>query len=223
MDQTRLSIKVWDVPTRLFHWLMVGLIGGLWWTASVGEMQWHQLLGYVLLNLVLCRLIWGLIGSDTARFSFFMVSPKRALMYLWSRSEHKPTLGHNPIGGYMVLLLILLLCIQLVSGLFATDEIFTEGPLFSYVSSSTSAWLTWLHKNNFDLLLVFSSMHVLAVLVHLFKGDNLITAMFTGSKSPVKAQHKPIKFVSSFIALGAFLVIGSVIFYYWVIPLLSML
>lgn len=223
MDQIKLNIRVWDSPTRFFHWSMIGLLAGLWWTASMGEMQWHQILGYVLLDLILCRLIWGWIGSDTARFSFFVVSPKKALMYLLTKHKANTPLGHNPIGGYMVVVLLLLLSIQLVSGLFATDDIFTEGPLYQYVSNGTSAWLTWLHKNNFNLILAFSGMHVFAVFVHLFKGDNLMTAMFTGKKEVSKSEAHPLNFTHALVALGLFLMIGMVIFYCWILPVLPML
>ncbi|WP_299492229.1 cytochrome b/b6 domain-containing protein [uncultured Shewanella sp.] len=223
MDKTKSSIQVWDSPTRLFHWSVVGLLIGLWWTASIGEMHWHQVLGYVLLDLVLCRLIWGWVGSDTARFAFFIVSPKKMLKYLFEKRKTSSTLGHNPIGGYMVVLLLSLLSLQLMSGLLATDDIFTEGPLVKYVSSTTAAWFTWLHKNNFNLILVFSSMHILAVLVHLLKGDNLITAMFTGKKERGNADYPSLKFTHTFVALGLFIVIGLVIFYFWVQPILPML
>ncbi|WP_299002672.1 cytochrome b/b6 domain-containing protein [uncultured Shewanella sp.] len=223
MDNIKLNIRVWDFPIRFFHWSMVGLLAGLWWTASMGEMQWHQLLGYVLLNLILCRFIWGWIGSDTARFSFFLVSPKKVLQHLQPKKREVPSLGHNPIGGYMVILLLLLLSIQLISGLFATDDIFTEGPLFHYVSSDTAAWFTWLHKNTFNVILTFAGVHILAVFVHLFKGDNLITAMVTGKKRMANNKGLQLRFTHAFVALGLFLVIGSVIFYFWGWPVFSML
>lgn len=176
--------KVWDLPTRLFHWLLVLLLGLLWWSAEVGEMQWHQVFAYSLMALLLFRLIWGFVGSDTSRFSQFLHHPFKVLSYArdTARNGVKGHHGHNPLGGYMVLVLLLCLTLQLVSGLFATDEVFTEGPLVAMVSSDTASWLTWLHKRNFDLLLILAGVHVLAVVWHLIKGDRLLGAMVTGRR-----------------------------------------
>ncbi len=176
--------KVWDLPVRLFHWLMVTLLGLLWWSAEVGEMQWHQVFAYSLMALLLFRIVWGFIGSDTARFSHFLHHPLTVLQYAKTTLSRgvKGHHGHNPLGGYMVLVLLVCLAVQLVSGLFATDEVFTEGPLVSMVSSDTASWLTWLHKRNFDLLLILAGVHVLAVLWHLLKGDKLLGAMVTGRR-----------------------------------------
>ncbi|MGS0730841.1 cytochrome b/b6 domain-containing protein, partial [Shewanella sp. 0m-11] len=164
---------------------MLCLLGGLWWTADAGEMEWHQILAYGLMILIAVRLIWGLVGSDTARFSHFVYSPKTVIHYLnrTRREGISSSIGHNPVGGYMVVTLITLICIQLITGLFATDDIFTEGPLYSFVSSDTASWLTWLHKKNFDLILILAAMHVLAVGVHMIKGDKILGAMFSGYKS----------------------------------------
>lgn len=175
------KIKVWDFPTRLFHWSIVGLLGGLWWTADIGEMQWHQVLAYVLMILILFRLIWGVIGSETSLFSQFFVGPKKVINY--ALTNPKPaSLGHNPLGGYMVFALLGLLVLQLTTGLFATDEIFTEGPLIHLVSSDTASWLTWLHKTNFNVILGLVVLHVAAVILHVVKGDNILKAMFSGYK-----------------------------------------
>ncbi|WP_372869713.1 cytochrome b/b6 domain-containing protein [Shewanella sp.] len=176
--------KVWDLPVRLFHWLMVTLLGLLWWSAEAGEMQWHQVFAYSLMALLLFRIMWGFVGSDTARFSHFLHHPLTVIRYAKTTVTEgvKGHHGHNPLGGYMVLVLLLCLALQLVSGLFATDEVFTEGPLVSMVSSDTASWLTWLHKRNFNLLLILAGVHVLAVLWHLLKGDKLLGAMVTGRR-----------------------------------------
>ncbi|MBT1444525.1 cytochrome b/b6 domain-containing protein [Shewanella sp. JM162201] len=176
--------RVWDLPTRLFHWLMVALLGLLWWSAEVGEMQWHQVFAYALMALVLFRLLWGFIGSDTARFNHFLHHPLTVIQYAKAAASKgvKGHHGHNPLGGYMVMTMLLVLLVQLGSGLFATDEVFTEGPLVSMVSSDTASWLTWLHKRNFDLLLILAAVHVLAVVAHIIKGDRLLGAMFTGKR-----------------------------------------
>lgn len=175
------KIKVWDFPIRLFHWSMVGLLAGLWWTAEIGEMQWHQVLAYVLMTLILFRLVWGFIGSETAKFSHFFVGPKKVIQYALTKPKPR-SLGHNPLGAYMVFALLGLLMLQLTTGLFATDEIFTEGPLIHLVSSDTANWLTWLHKTNFNVILGLVVLHVAAVIVHVVKGENLVKAMFSGYK-----------------------------------------
>ena len=163
------KIKVWDFPTRFFHWAMVSLVGGLWWTAEIGEMQWHQILAYLLMTLIIFRLIWGFIGSDTAKFTHFFVAPKKVIAY--AKAQPKPkSIGHNPLGGYMVILLLSIIMLQLISGLFATDDIFTEGPLMHLVSSDTAGWLTWLHKTNFNIILAMAAIHIIAVVVHVAKG-----------------------------------------------------
>ncbi|QYJ76261.1 MULTISPECIES: cytochrome b/b6 domain-containing protein [Shewanella] len=176
--------KVWDLPVRLFHWLMVTLLGLLWWSAEVGEMQWHQVFAYSLMALLLFRVLWGFVGSDTARFAHFLHHPLTVVEYAKTTVSKgvKGHHGHNPLGGYMVLVLLLCLALQLISGLFATDEVFTEGPLVSMVSSDTASWMTWLHKRNFDLLLILAAVHVLAVVWHLLKGDRLLGAMVTGRR-----------------------------------------
>lgn len=195
---TNNKIKVWDFPIRLFHWVTVGLLGGLWWSGETGEMSLHQVLAYILMALLVFRIIWGFIGSDTARFGQFVRSPKD--VYQYATSKHKSeSVGHNPMGAYMVILLLSLLVVQLVTGLFATDDIFTEGPLYSYVSSDLASNLTWVHKQNFNLILGFACVHILAVFVYLFKGDNLIKAMITGYKQ-FQSQNESPKIKSIWLA-----------------------
>ncbi|WP_434950815.1 cytochrome b/b6 domain-containing protein [Shewanella sp. HL-SH4] len=199
------QIKVWDFSVRAFHWSMVILLGALWWSADAGEMSLHQIFAYLLLTLLAFRLIWGIIGSDTAKFTHFIRPPKAVIKY--AKDKQKPqSLGHNPLGGYMVVLLLSLLAVQLVTGLFATDDIFTEGPFYSTVSSATASTLTWVHKQNFNFILGFAAMHVLAVMVYLIKGENLITAMITGYKR-VQGELKQPKMVPIWLALIVFAVL----------------
>lgn len=205
------KIKVWDLPVRVFHWSMLALLIGLWWSADAGEMSLHQVFAYLLMAILSFRLIWGIMGSDTARFSHFVRSPKKVIQY--ASSPQKPeSIGHNPMGGYMVLLLLSLLTIQLVSGLFATDDIFTEGPLYSYVSSATASTMTWLHKQNFNLILGFSAMHVLAVVIYLLKGENLIKAMFTGYKH-LKVEGLQPRMRQAWIGLVLFAIIFACVWF----------
>jgi cytochrome b len=149
-------------------------------------MQLHYLSGYTVLTLVLFRIGWGLIGSDTARFSHFLRSPLAALRHLRDlrRRELEPETGHNPAGGWMVLVLLLLLLAQPLTGLFADSGYGDYGPLAKKVPAETSDWLTGLHHRNFKLILAAASLHVLAVAAYaLLKGQNLVRPMLTGRKS----------------------------------------
>jgi len=221
MSIKKQKIKVWDFPTRFFHWAMVCLLGGLWWTADIGEMQWHQVCAYMLMTLIGFRLVWGLVGSETSRFKHFVVLPKQAMDYAFKKPKPH-SIGHNPLGGYMVILLLGLLVVQLVSGLFATDGIFTEGPLSYLVSSDTAGWLTWLHKTNFNVIQAMVVIHVLAVLVHMVKGENLLKAMFSGYKYVSSGITAP-KLRSPLLALAIILVIFTFVWIALLEPVVSFL
>ena len=178
-------VAVWDLPTRLFHWSLVTLICISWYCGETGVMRWHMLSGQAILTLLLFRLAWGLVGSQSARFSDFVKGPGAVLGYarglLAGRPE--PWIGHNPLGGWMVIALLMVLLIQAGSGLFANDDIFSEGPLANLVSKETSDNLTRLHKANFNLLLVLAALHIAAAFYYLLvKGENLIRPMITGRK-----------------------------------------
>ncbi|MCL2913382.1 cytochrome b/b6 domain-containing protein [Shewanella corallii] len=215
------SVKVWDFPTRLFHWALVALIGGLWWTADAGEMEWHMVLAYSLGALLLFRVIWGFIGSDTSRFRDFVHGPRTVIGYASSLKTRgvTPHSGHNPLGGYMVVVMLLAIAAQFTTGLFATDDVFTEGPLYAYVSSNTADWMTWVHKKNFDFILVLVGLHVLAVLVHMFKGDALLGAMFTGRRQGIAERN--LQFAPLWQALVILAVIGALMGYFLIWPVYS--
>jgi len=221
MNMEQQKIKVWDFPTRFFHWSMVFLLGGLWWTADVGEMQYHLICAYVLMTLIGFRFVWGLVGSETSQFKHFIVVPKQAIHYAFKQPKPN-SIGHNPLGGYMVMLLLSLLALQLMSGLFATDEIFTEGPLVYLVSADTAAWLTWLHKTNFNIILAMVVIHVIAVLVHVIKGDNLVKAMLSGYKNVSSGIAAP-KLRSPVLALTIVLVIFTLVWIGLLEPVVSFL
>ncbi|BDM63646.1 cytochrome b561 [Shewanella sp. NFH-SH190041] len=217
------NVKVWDIPTRIFHWLMVVLLALLWWSAEQGEMEWHMISAYVLAGLLLFRIIWGVWGSQTARFTDFVVSPANVWRYTKTlpRQGIIPHHGHNPLGGYMVIVLLLVMTTQFTTGLFATDDIFTEGPLYAWVSSDTSAILTWLHKNNFNLILFLASVHVLAVLVHVGKGDKLLPAMVTGYRRDGCARQLFFKSLWQAALLFGLIAVG--LGYYLIWPLILQL
>lgn len=185
--KTFAQVKAWDWQVRIFHWLLLLLVVNAWLTAEFGdmEMKWHQLNGLVILFLVSFRIFWGVIGSNTARFSRFMYGPRRMFAYFKDmRGSHSQKyLGHNPLGGAMVLVLLLILLTQITTGLFSTDGMFANGPLADRVSESLSELFTQFHETGFILLLLLVVFHVSAVLFYLFKyKDNLIKPMLSGYK-----------------------------------------
>jgi len=202
------NIRVWDLPTRLFHWTLVALMVAQWLTAEFGSaMDWHVWGGYAVLALVLFRLIWGFVGSDTARFSDFLRGPGAALAYAQAlrRGETPRYLGHNPLGAWSIVAMLVLLLIQAGTGLFANDDILIEGPLYAWVSKGTSDWLTTIHRFNFNLLLLVIAVHLSAVLFYLLvKRENLIHPMLSGVKrlSPEQAGPAP-RIVNSWRGLAA--------------------
>ena len=205
------TVPVWDLPTRLFHWILVALMIVQWLTAeSDGAMQYHVWGGYAVLTLVLFRLIWGFAGSETARFSHFVRGPGAALDYVKAllRGETPLYLGHNPMGGWSILALLTLLLIQAGTGLFANDDISFDGPLSGWVSRSMSNWLTTVHKVNFNLLLLVIAAHISAVLFYLLvKRENLIHPMLSGRKHlPTKQAEAAPRMVSPWLGLAVLLV-----------------
>ncbi len=196
------SISVWDIPTRLFHWCLVALVITLWVSGTQGNLALHMKTGYVLLTLLLFRLIWGVVGSRSARFSDFVYGPRAALTYLcrFVRGETPLYLGHNPLGGWMVLALLAVLLMQLGSGMFSEDNLGLEnGPLAHLVSGATVSWATFIHKEiTLTALYVLIGVHVAAALFYLLvKRDDLISAMITGRKKvPATEEIAPVRFVS---------------------------
>lgn len=181
------TTRVWDLPVRLFHWLLVAMLAGAYATTQggAGWMIWHARIGYGVLGLLIFRCMWGFWGSRHARFADFIRGPGAVFRYARGllRGRPAPHLGHNPLGGWMVVALLMLVGITAASGLFATDGIFTDGPLYSSVSERAGRLLTRVHHVGFDLLWVAALVHVSAVLSYLvvFR-ENLILPMFTGQK-----------------------------------------
>ena len=181
-------VLVWDLPTRLFHWLLLitvflsfvtGIIGG-------NAMEYHLLSGYTILVLMIFRLAWGFVGSRTARFSSFVKGPATVLSHvgvLLQKKKETPYLGHNPLGGWSIVAMLLVLFVQVATGLFANDDILTEGPLYAWVSKETSNLLTWVHLINRFVLVALIAIHIFAVFFYFFfKRENLIRPMITGMK-----------------------------------------
>ncbi|MGD9183084.1 MAG: cytochrome b/b6 domain-containing protein [Desulfobacterales bacterium] len=187
MESTPTSVLVWDLPTRLFHWLLVVLVVISFVTGKIGgnAMQFHEWSGFTILALLLFRLAWGFIGSRESRFVTFVRSPSAVVRYAATlvRSDSTHLLGHNPLGGWSIIGMLVALFVQAATGLFANDDIITEGPLFDWVSKATSDWLTRVHKLNQEVIIALVAIHVLAVLFYFFfKRENLVKPMITGVK-----------------------------------------
>jgi cytochrome b len=186
-DPTLAPIRLWDLPTRLFHWALVVLIALQFATAEFGwlSMDWHYRFGYATLALIAFRVAWGFVGSQTSRFADFVRGPISVARYLRAAAstQARPSAGHNPLGGWSVLAMLAAVALQAVSGLFASDEIDADGPFVDAVSAAMVKWMTRLHHWGETALLVLIGLHISAVLLHgLLKRDNLIAPMLTGRK-----------------------------------------
>lgn len=175
-------IRVWDLPVRICHWGFAVLIPAMWWTAENSEMGWHKRLGIMLLALLAFRIMWGFFGSSTARFSQFLKGPAAVISYLRGRTYRE--IGHNPAGGWSAFALLLVLSVQVVSGLFSGDIYDgATGPLNEHVRIGTAGQLTDLHESLFNVVLALTALHLAAIAFYaLFKKDNLVPPMLSGAK-----------------------------------------
>ena len=175
-------VALWDLPTRVVHWALVLLVPFSWWSAEQGHMDWHRTSGAILLGLIVFRLIWGVVGSSTALFAGFVRGPRAVIAY--ARGQGAPGLGHNPLGGWSVVAMIVLLVAQVSLGLFAVDTDGLEsGPLSHLVSFDTGRTAAELHELNFKLLQGVIALHIATVLFYLIvRRDNLIAPMIGGAK-----------------------------------------
>jgi len=183
-------VRVWDIPTRLFHWLLAVSVTGALVTVQLGGlyMDWHVRFGLLTLGLLLFRLAWGFCGPRYARFAQFLRGPCTVWAYL--RGKAGAPVGHNPLGGWAVLAMLLALGFQAVTGLFANDDILTAGPLAGLVSGAASGTLTWLHGVNATLIYTLLALHLAAVIVWyaLIRRRRIITPMISGdAEAPVGA------------------------------------
>jgi cytochrome b len=180
------KIRVWDLPTRLFHWGLVACIVGLVATGYTGgsAMNWHARIGYAALSLLLFRLLWGVVGGRWSRFSSFLYSPGSVINYLRGRAHPDHLIGHNPLGAASVFAMLAVLLAQVATGLVGDDEISFTGPLNRFVESSKGLAATWYHKRIGQwLLLALVVLHIGAVLYYVVRRkDNLIKAMVGGDK-----------------------------------------
>ena len=179
------TVRVWDLPTRLFHWALALCIIGLFITGNVGgnAMVWHFRIGLSVLALLLFRLVWGLVGGRWSRFAAFIYSPGSLISYLKGRGKAEHSVGHTPLGAGSVFALLAILLAQVSSGLISDDEIAFAGPLTRFVSGATVNLATNYHKNIGSwIILALVVLHLAAILFYLWRKQNLIKPMLHGDK-----------------------------------------
>ena len=181
------TVRIWDLPTRLFHWLLVLALVGLVVTGKLGgnALVWHMRLGLLVGALLVFRLLWGLVGGRWSRFASFVRGPAALLRYL--RGAHRPDdhfeVGHNPLGAASVLAMLALLLAQVATGLLADDEIANTGPLNRFVANATGLVATGWHKGGgLWLILALVGLHLAAITWHHWRGVGLVLPMITGDK-----------------------------------------
>jgi cytochrome b len=231
------KVRAWDLPTRIFHWLLLFVILSAWvsyeFSEAIGDntMKWHRYNGYAAMVLIVWRLLWGVVGSSTSRFSSFVTWPWNAARYGADlvRGRDRHYLGHNPLGTYMVLALLGLVFVQTMLGMLATEHNFlTWGPLAPLISEEATKFATHWHQEVFDVLKILIFVHIIAnVLYAVVKREPLIRAMVTGTKPAVEYVDTreaeiggaPLLrafvclLVASGIVLGGILALGGKLFY----------
>jgi cytochrome b len=185
-------VPVWDLPTRLFHWVQALLFVALWITGTDGPLDWHMWLGEALLAMLLFRVIWGFVGSRHSRFADFVAGRQTARKHFLemvriarsgplASEQAEPHVGHTPLGGWMIVCLLFLMTLQCVTGLFSSDEIVTDGPLNHLVDGRTGRVLSVIHSMAFDVIMALVIAHIAAAFFYLLrKRENLIRPLITG-------------------------------------------
>lgn len=180
------TVRVWDLPTRIFHWSLVICVIGLVTTAQLGgsAMDWHFRFGYAVLSLLLFRLVWGVVGGKWSRFSSFLHSPATIWRHMRGQSRPEHSVGHTPLGSLSIFALLTFLLTQVASGLVSDDEITTSGPLTSYVSGEVVSAATTYHTEIGKFVLIgLVVLHIGAIIFYrLNKREDLLGPMIRGDK-----------------------------------------
>jgi cytochrome b len=216
------TVRVWDLPTRLFHWLLAACVMGLVITGNIGGnwMNWHLRLGYAVLTLLLFRLVWGLVGGRWSRFTSFLYAPGTVWRYLRGQGDALHSVGHSPLGALSVFALLVILLAQVGTGLISDDEIAFAGPLVRFVSGDTIASATGYHKNIGKFIVMgLVVLHLGAILFYkLVRKQSLVKPMVLGDKQlDVAAPHAQDGAGSRLLALVVLLVCAGLV--RWVVNL----
>jgi len=184
--------RIWDLPTRVFHWTLSAVVVGLIATGLGGIMEWHFRLGYAVLALLLFRLLWGFVGGRWSRFASFFYGPGSVVAYLRGRADPNHVIGHTPLGALSVFAVLAVLALQVATGLVADDEISAAGPLTRFVSGDLVSLATGWHKGaGKTIVIALVSLHVLAVLFYvLVKRHRLVRPMVSGDKLITSARSQ---------------------------------
>ncbi len=213
------TVRIWDLPTRIFHWALATCVVGLVITAKVGgnAMEWHFRLGYAVLALLVFRVVWGLVGGRWSRFSAFLYSPARLLRYLRGNAHPEDNVGHSPLGALSVFALLAVLGAQVGTGLLSDDEIAFAGPLTRFVSNAVVGQATGYHKEIGQyLVLGLVALHVLAVLFYVtVRKHTLVRPMLKGDKA-LPEPAAPSRDDALSRALALLVLAGSVGLAWWV-------
>lgn len=189
-------VAVWDWPVRVVHWLIVALVAALLTTGLIGNdmLVWHMRAGQTLLALVIFRIIWGFVGSTNARFASFVRGPRAVLDYAMSviRPPHHAYATHNPLGGWMVVALLVVLLAQATTGLFTNDDILYDGPLVKWIDKDLSDSIGTWHRRMWWVVVALASVHIFAVIGYLMHlGEDLVYPMVSGEKVLPKHLQRP--------------------------------
>jgi cytochrome b len=217
MTQDITVIKVWDAPVRIIHWALVFLVIASWLTAELELLTLHHLSGYLVLSLVLTRIVWGFVGSTTARFSHFVqgrVAISAAIANLFRRDAPAAAVGHNPLGALSVLALLGLLLVQAVLGLFVQDaDGIAPGPLADLIPRNVGRALAEVHESVFGVLVALIILHLTAILFHTrYKNDTLLRPMVTGRKQLPVSAASGLRFVPGKWAVLIFVLLAAAVF-----------
>lgn len=219
MSAAATRIRIWDLPTRLFHWSLAALVVFSFATGKIGGswLDWHMRSGYAILALLLFRLAWGVAGSETARFARFVRGPAAFFRHARDvlRKRPRAVVGHNPMGGWMVVFLLLVLAAQAASGLFADDEISHQGPLAEKVSNAMVGKMSSFHSFNSWIIAAAVAIHVIAVAAYWFAfRDNLVRPMWIGWRDVGAGVAQPVLRAAWLAAVFLVLAAGAV---YWLV------
>jgi cytochrome b len=210
---------IWDLPLRIFHWVLVATIAAAWYTSDQdnGFIDYHLICGYVALGLITFRVLWGFLGTRHSQFKNFIPTPSKLISYVKKDKHMQEPAGHNPLGSLMVVFMLTIILLQAVSGLFMNDDIFTAGPYNGAIDKDIEAILVFIHRNSFDFILGAIALHIIAIISYKkFKNKSLVLPMITGKKSSDDVSEKD-AIKHSKIILAIIIALAVAAFVYWLV------
>jgi cytochrome b len=213
-------VLIWDLPLRIFHWLFACTVIASWYTSDQDNdlIELHMQLGYFAIGLLIFRVLWGFVGTKHSLFISFIPTPNRLFLYIKNMSNNRieDSIGHNPLGSLMVILMIILISLQAISGLFINDDVFSSGPYYESVSKEIEQVMVFLHHNVFDFMIGAIILHLVAIGYYVrIKKQSLILPMITGKKTVKMSNTVGIKHSKLWMALLVLTV--AAVFVYWLV------